>query len=338
MRHRFALRLSLSLALAAGAFGQAAGQPAFEVATVKAADDLMMTSGPIRIGMSVDAGRVDIHFMSLTELLRTAYRLKPYQVTGPSWMSSQRYDIQAKIPDGATKDQVPEMLQSLLAERFKVALHRETKEHAIYALIVGKNGPNLKEAAPDPPVAEGSGDGPKPTMMTFGPAGGGARIVGGGPGGPGGGASSGRMVFAGGGDGKAAVFTSSDGANAKMSTGGVHLERKMTTSAFADFLSRFVDRPVVDMTELKGTYEIAMDVPLAELLKGSGANIAVRTSVNGMPADPGATKAALDQLAESSSGGTIFSAVQKLGLKLDPRKAPMEILVVDRAERSPTEN
>jgi uncharacterized protein (TIGR03435 family) len=133
------------------------------------------------------------------------------------------------------------------------------------------------------------------------------------------------------------AFSSGPG-NVKMSDGAVHIERKMTTSALADFLSRFVDRPVIDMTELKGAYQVALDIPLAEMLRGNNTNVAVRANINGGPADPAATKAALEHLAESSPGTTIFTAVQKLGLKLEPRKAQMEMLVVDRADRTPTEN
>ena len=78
--------------------------------------------------------------------MQNAYSVKDYQVTCPAWMDEQRFDISAKLPDGATKDQAPEMLQNLLKERFKVTLHREKKDHPIYALVAGKNGPKLKPA------------------------------------------------------------------------------------------------------------------------------------------------------------------------------------------------
>src|SRR5438105_4980500 len=83
--------------------------PAFEVATVKPASLSAITpaaiqSGRLRVGMTVSEGRVDIGFMSLTDLIRTAYDVKPYQVVGPDWMASLRFDITAKLPDGATKD------------------------------------------------------------------------------------------------------------------------------------------------------------------------------------------------------------------------------------------
>src|ERR1039458_5970133 len=86
---------------------------------------------------------------SLKRLILTAYKLKPYQVSGPDWMDSVRFDILSKIPEGGTKDQVPEMLQALLAERFKLTAHRETKEQPVYGLVVGKDGPKLKPSVPD---------------------------------------------------------------------------------------------------------------------------------------------------------------------------------------------
>ena len=130
----------------------AAPGPAFEVASIKPAAPLnrgQIFSGQAHAGMKVDAARVDIGSMSLADLIRVAYRVKPYQISGPDWMASERFDVLAKLPEGASSGQVPEMLQALLAERFKLAVHRESKEHAVYALVVGKNGPKLKESPPD---------------------------------------------------------------------------------------------------------------------------------------------------------------------------------------------
>src|SRR5260370_14808764 len=125
---------------------------AFEVASIKPAAPLnprQLMMGQQRVGMKVDAARVDIANLSLADLVRIAYRVKPYQIAGPDWMKGDRFDILGKLPEGASPDQVPEMLQELLAQRFKLAVHRETKEHAVYALVVGKNGPKLVEAPAD---------------------------------------------------------------------------------------------------------------------------------------------------------------------------------------------
>jgi len=124
----------------------------FEVASIKPSAPLnprQVMMGQKPVGMKVDAVRADIANLSLADLVRIAYRVKPYQITGPDWMKRDRFDIVGKLHEGGSQDQVPEMLQALLAQRFKLALHRETKEHAVYALVVGKNGPKLVEAPAD---------------------------------------------------------------------------------------------------------------------------------------------------------------------------------------------
>jgi len=92
---------------------------------------------------------VDYGNVSLKDVLATAYAVKRYQITGPSWLDSERYDITAKLPDGVSRDQVPVMLQALLTDRFKMSIHKESKEEPVYALTVGKNGPKLTKSAPD---------------------------------------------------------------------------------------------------------------------------------------------------------------------------------------------
>src|SRR5580704_6827076 len=148
-------QLMLTVALATAAFGQTG--PAFDVASIKPAAPPSMPgmSGKFRVGMNIDGARVDIGFMSLADLIRTAYRVKPYQVSGPNWMSGERWNILATLPDGASRDQVPDMLKTLLAERFGLKVHTENKEHAVYVLVVAKNGPKLKESeieADEPPA------------------------------------------------------------------------------------------------------------------------------------------------------------------------------------------
>src|SRR6476660_8570560 len=138
--------LFLCALAAVAAFGQ---QPAFEVASIRSAAQTtpeLVASGKLHVGMKIDAGRVDIGFFSLRELIPLAYDVKPFQVVGPDWLSAQRFDILAKMPDGATKEQVPAMLRALLEERFKLVVHRESKEQPVYSLEVAKNGPKFKEA------------------------------------------------------------------------------------------------------------------------------------------------------------------------------------------------
>lgn len=307
------------LVLTTGAlFGQngAAGL-SFEVATIKPSAPMnpsLIAAGKLRVGMKVEAGRVDIGFFSLADLIRTAYRVKAYQVSGPDWISGQRFDILAKMPEAATKEQVPEMLQALLAERFKLTIHRESKDHSIYALVVGKGGPKLKESVPEPEPSASEKE--KPGMV-FGQGDSQVRMSGN----PG----SGNMVVSNAQTGTTRI---------SMVNGGMHMEAsKMSMPNFAEMISRFVDRPVVDMTELKGNYQVALDLSMEDIrsvAKAAGA------SIPGMApaADPGKVPAD----AASDPGGSIFSTVQQLGLKLDARKAPLDTMVVDHLEKSPTEN
>ena len=106
--------------------------------------------------------------MPLKNLIQSAYRVKSYQVSGPAWLDSERFEIIAKLPEGASQEQVPEMLQKLLQERFGLKLHRETKELPIYALVVGKNGPKLEEVA-DAPGGPGPGGAGPGGMMRIEP-------------------------------------------------------------------------------------------------------------------------------------------------------------------------
>src|ERR1035438_7926536 len=165
-------KLVALLTLAAAAFSQTPAAPAhkleFEVASIKPApplDPQKIMSGQMRMGMRVDKALVEINGLPLSQLINIAFKTKSYQVTGPSWMTGNpmgmdRFDVRATLPEGATEKDVPEMLQGLLVERFKLAFHRESTEMPVYALVVGKGGPKMKEAAPDPePAAAPSGPG-----------------------------------------------------------------------------------------------------------------------------------------------------------------------------------
>ena len=101
----------------------------------------------------------------------------------------------------------------------------------------------------------------------------------------------------------------------------------MTTAELCDFLSRFVDRPVLDTTGLTAAYQVTMDLPLDQFMKAAKAGESVTLQPNGP-----------DSAADPSGNSAIFSAIQVLGLKLEPRKAPVDILIVDRAEKVPVEN
>jgi uncharacterized protein (TIGR03435 family) len=314
--------LGVGFVVAAGALlGQApAVTPAFEVAAIRAAPSMtdfiqQFQAGKAKIGMTIDGSRVDVGFSSLADLIRIAYRVKTYQVQGPDWMAQQRFEIQAKIPDGVSEDKVPEMLQSLLAERFKLTIHRDKKELPVYALIVGKSGPKLTEASakPDDPIPDSPGRG-----MTIGTEKGQMKIVQDGKGG---------AVMQGAGQAGTTRIA--------MVNGAVHLEMtKVTLASLADTLAPLVDRPVLDLTELKGTYQMALDLPIEDLQILAQKQAATL----GIPSPSPPPSANPADLASTPGGSAIFSAIEKLGLKLDARKAPVETIVVDHLEKTPTAN
>lgn len=300
----------------------------FEVASIKPAppsNPMQAMHGNARIGMRIDAARVDIANLTLMDLIRIAYGVKPYQIVAPESMKGgQRWDIQAKLPEGATPEQAPAMLQALLAERFKLAVHRETKDHAVYALVVGKSGPKMKEAGPED---AGTDAGKKPPQgdVTVGhrpPVG--VRING---------------------DAKNVFLTNEALGPVKVSPapggGGLRMEaQKASMAALADMLSRMVDRPVVDMTGLKGNYEVALDLtPDNMRAMATAAGFATAgMGPGGRGPEGGGMHEKADGPAGSEPGITVFQSVQQLGLKLEARKAPLETIVVDHAEKSPTEN
>lgn len=332
MLRRPSQAITIVLLLAAGTlFGQVpAAAPAFEVASIKPAaplDPTKIMSGKMHIGVNIDGARVDIGNFTLMDLVAFAYTVKAYQISGLDWMGAERFDVLAKLPEGASKDQVPEMLQALLAERFKLKLHRESKDHAMYALVVGKNGPKLKESPPDADT---------PSVDSAPPAGPGAGF---GPG-PGSGPGQVRMNR----DGRGMTVSDSRMGAVKVSMGqdgAMHLETSKTTMAmFAEMLSRFVDRPVVDMTELKGTYQVALDLNMEDMM--NAAKSAGMMPPGGMPrAGPGGDPGGRGPVfagGSDAAASSIFANIQQLGLKLEPRKSPVETLVIDHAEKMPTEN
>jgi uncharacterized protein (TIGR03435 family) len=302
----------------------------FEVAAIKPApplDPMKIMQGKMHIGMTVNAARVDIGNLSLADLVRMAYKVKPYQVTGPDWMGAQRFDIQAKMPEGATKEQVPEMLQALLAERFKLVIHRDTKEHSVYALIVGKNGLKIKPSEPEaPPPAANAEAAPD------GPPGKGGMVIGSGE----------NQVRVTQNTDKSTTVTGGQVGQMKiaMADGVMRMEfAKMSMAKLTDMLSGLVDRPVIDMTELKGDFQVALALSMEEMAVVARKSAAAAGITLPMPpARAAADAAAVPSAAASAPSSSAFNAVQQLGLKLDSRKAPIEMIVIDHLEKSPTEN
>jgi uncharacterized protein (TIGR03435 family) len=98
--------------------------------------------------MKINASRVVIRSWTLADMIGAAYRVRVDQIAGPDWIGTPRFDVQATVPDGASSDQVPEMLQVLLAERFKMVARRGEKVMAVYTLVAGKGRLKLQESAP----------------------------------------------------------------------------------------------------------------------------------------------------------------------------------------------
>ena len=149
------MRITIMAIAALTATTLAVAQPAFDVASVKLskAPDAavffsggMMDSASGKFRVPSIGGNVNIGNWTLAALIAAAWDLDPGQLSGPEWLRSDRYDIAAKTSPQATQAELRNMLQSLLAERFSLATHRETKELSVYALVAAKGGPKLHES------------------------------------------------------------------------------------------------------------------------------------------------------------------------------------------------
>jgi uncharacterized protein (TIGR03435 family) len=184
----------------------------------------------------------------LKQLIRLAYQVPASRVSGPDWLDSLRYDINAKGHGDAPESQVMQMLQALLAERFHLQLHRETKEMAVYLLVVANGGMKMQSA-----------DAPNPTPFPNLPP-------------------------------------------------GPHSVMQMRRASLADLagaLTRPAGRPVLDRTGVQGTFRLRLWY-----------------ASNSESEDP-----------------DLFAAVrEQLGLRLEPGRGPVETLVVDHADKVPTED
>ena len=130
--------------------------PAFEVASVKPSD---YKGGPLRVTGRVDPDGINLSNVTLAACIRRAYAVAPYQVSGPDWIGTERWMIVAKAAGPTVESKVLEMLQTLLAERFKLKLHREMREMPVLGLVVAKGGPKMKESAGEGATEIGGGDG-----------------------------------------------------------------------------------------------------------------------------------------------------------------------------------
>ena len=121
--------------------------PEFEVASIKPSP-AVMSGDTFTVQMGGDPAFQDFTHVSLRSLVVDAYEIKEYELSGPDWMDAIRFDVHAKMPDGSSEKQVPAMMQKLLADRFHMAMHRETRTLPVYELVLAKGG--IKTHAPDP--------------------------------------------------------------------------------------------------------------------------------------------------------------------------------------------
>src|SRR6185312_11305322 len=324
--------ISFCLALTAIA-ALAQTKPAFEVATIKPSAPLdqakliasIQAGGKLPIGANIDGSRAEYKYLDLKSLMSYAYGVKPYQITGPDWMATTRFDIEAKMPDGAKKDDASKMLQSLLEERFHLQVHHETTEHPVLALVAGKNGPKLKASAGKPAAIDESAPLKQGETKIDGPDG---------------------PIHV-----KIDISTGSSvmdlGLKGKMSykvnpqTLTMHIDFSMMTMAgLADMMTQLMTqlggpaatgKQIVDMTGIQGNYDASMELSLQEIInlaRAQGANI---PNLPGAAA-PGAGGAAGQASDPGASGTSVTDAVNAMGLKLENRKAPVDQLIVDRID------
>jgi len=284
------LRLAaIGFAFSSGIFAQ---QPLeFEVASVKPAGAIQV--GSVALGVHIDGAQVTCNYFSLRDFIRLAYRVKDYQIIAPEWMASERFNLAAKIPAGVPATKVPEMMRTLLEDRFQLKFHHDRKEFAVYGLTAPKGAGKLKES-----VVE-AGAAPKDTVDVSA-----------------GGSEKGTNVSLG--NGSSFAFGS-----------GKLDAKKVTMIVFADLLARFVDKPVVDMTGLTGNYDILIDIS-PEDFRAMQIRAAIVAGVQLPPQ--------VQQLAAASIGDSLHIGMEALGLKLEQKKAPLETLVVDSANKAPSEN
>jgi len=240
--------------LLAPAFAQTPpAAPSFEVASVKVS---AMGEGKNRETIQATPGSLSMRNITLKSCIRWAYHVMDPQVSGPEWLNSQRYDIVGKAAGPAKEDELRPMLQTLLASRFKLELHRETRELSVFLLVVGKNGPKFKVSQTE---GESSIEPQRKTM---------------------------EVVI-----------------------------QRAQVSQLVDALANIFHTPVIDMTGLTGKYDITINASKYIDRQGGGSD---------GPPDPLAL---------------IMQGLQEeLGLKLEAKKQPVELLVIDHAEKTPTEN
>ena len=239
-------------------------------------------------------GQIVYTNVTLKFLVGFAYGVTALQLSTPSWMDEEHFDIVAKVPAGATRADMLPMLQSLLEERFQLKVRHELRETQAYALTVGKNGSKMKAYPMLLPEGVLEGGRPKFTGVDK--------------------------------DGLPIIAPGQVTGVRKISNGQTRISMTLQPmKQVTDILSYDLRQPIVDQTGLTGRY----DFHLTFATEGGGALPAVPDGGDLSTAPPQA----------SDPAPTLISAVEsQLGLKLERKKLPVDFLVVDHAEKQPTEN
>jgi len=256
-----------------------------------------MPPGPFNIG-NHDPGRITWTNVRLIRVLMLAYDLPGDRISGPGWLDTEMYDIMATVPKNTTLADFKLMVRNLLAERFKLTLHRETREVPGYALEIAKNGLKIEESKNPPEPGDARSDGKpagSPTIVD----------------------ESGFPAPRPGNS----MFPPGAGFSATINANGIYRATVLNEPMpeIAKFLGTAAGMPVEDRTGLAGIYDFHLEYKPS--LPASAAP----------PADPATDIAA--------PGPDLLDAVQaQLGLKLVREKVSRETLIIDHADKIPTEN
>ncbi len=332
--------------LACGMYGQNGGTvPEFDAVSVKPTTQEIPSAGMMagggrfsfRMGCSGgpgtdDPGRYTCTAANLRMLVTQAWGIENYRVFGPSTLDSERFDIAAKIPEGATRDQFRLMLQKMIVDRFHMVLHHEDRELPVYSLTIAKNGHKLQapkegdtETAMEAMQKDRAGDGPNPALRKMAEAGSGSQ--------------TGQVMMM---VGRNPTGRGRGGPIATMMSNGEAqmIGRRATMTDLTRQLSNQLDKPVVDETGLAGEWNFTLQFAADSIGgRGMGPMIgAMQSRVGGMSAGAG-SPSGTSEATEPSAAPPLPNALEKqLGLKLESKKAPADTIVVDKLEKVPTEN
>jgi uncharacterized protein (TIGR03435 family) len=294
----------------AASSAQSAAAPAFEVATVRQHEP----GTRVPSSMTVTPSRVDIVGYRLTSLLWEAFKVPTYQLVFPDALrninNNHRFEIHATIPAGATRAQLPQMLQTLLRDRFGMVSRVEARTMPAYELVVAAGGHKLREVEPlDELSKDFASDGAEKGIgdnLTK-PSDDQVRIMG---------ITLGlRTVTA------RSMYEQRFTARRTTELNAI----RMTMAELADVLTMNIDRPVIDRTGLAGVYQFKVELGAnASAIRGL-LSAGITTTVQGTPLN-------------EPTGVSTFKNLDALGLKLEERRAPIDVIVVDKITLTPTQN